>query len=50
MHFFKTILAFLRDGEYRELVFTTMVILAIGSVAYHYIEGWGWINSLYFFP
>lgn len=48
MHFFKTIFDFLQDAEYRELLLTTGVVLGIGSVAYHYIEGWSWINSLYF--
>ncbi|MBE99186.1 potassium channel family protein [Flavobacterium coralii] len=48
MYFFRTIFTFLKNPEYRELLYTTAVILAIGTVAYHFIEGWGIIDSLYF--
>jgi voltage-gated potassium channel len=48
MHFFHTILQFLRTPEYRELLFTTMLVLGFGSVVYHYLEGWNWVDSLYF--
>jgi len=48
MLFIKTIISFLQDKEYRNLLLTTAVILALGSTAYHYIEGWSWVDSLYF--
>lgn len=48
MHFIRTIISFLSDPEYRELLFTTWIVLAAGSIGYHYIEGWGWLDSLYF--
>ncbi len=48
MHFFQTILAFLKDSEDRELLITTIVIFRLGSTAYHYVEGWSWFNSFYF--
>jgi len=48
MIFIKTIITFLKDEEYRDLLFTTMIILAIGSTMYHYLEGWRWIDALYF--
>ena len=48
MLLYRTFLSFLKDEEYRDLLFTTSIILAIGSVSYHYIEGWGWIDSVYF--
>lgn len=48
MIFIRTIISFLKDKEYRDLLFTTMIILGIGSTVYHYVEGWGWIDSLYF--
>jgi len=38
----------LQDKEYRDLLMTTAVILALGSTAYHYLEGWSWVDSLYF--
>lgn len=48
MHFLRTIHSFLSDAEYRELLFTTWIVLAIGTIAYHIIEGWSWLDSLYF--
>lgn len=48
MHFFGTILSFLKNKEYRELLYTTAVILAIGTVGYHFIEGWRYLDALYF--
>ena len=48
MLFLRTIISFLKDPQYRDLLFTTIVILAIGSVTYHYLEGWDWIDCLYF--
>ena len=29
-------------------VFLAAIILTIGFIAYHYIEGWDWVTSLYF--
>ncbi|MFL9843402.1 potassium channel family protein [Flavobacterium rhizosphaerae] len=48
MHFFRTILSFLKNEEYRDLLFTTVTVIVIGTVAYHYIEGWRFIDALYF--
>ena len=48
MLFFRTIISFLKDKEYRNLLSTTMIILALGTVSYHYLENWSWIDSLYF--
>jgi voltage-gated potassium channel len=48
MFVIRTLKAFLKDKEYRELLFTTSLVLSGGSVAYHYIEGWSWIDSVYF--
>jgi voltage-gated potassium channel Kch len=48
MFFIKTIISFLQDEEYRDLLVTTSVILIIGTISYHYIEGWSYIDSLYF--
>ncbi|WP_236974748.1 potassium channel family protein [Membranihabitans maritimus] len=48
MIFLQTIITFLKDKEYRSLLFTSVLILAIGSITYHWIEGWSWIDSLYF--
>jgi len=48
MIFFKSIFTFLKDEEYRSLLLTSIVVLAVGTVSYHFIEGWTWIDSLYF--
>jgi len=44
----KTIVSFLKDKEYRDLLLTTATTLSIGTVVYHMIEGWSWIDSFYF--
>lgn len=44
----RTLLSFLRDPAYRALIFATNFFLAIGTVAYRLIEGWSWLDSLYF--
>lgn len=43
-----TIISFLKDKHYRQLLFSTLIILGIGSVVYHYLEGWTWLDSFYF--
>ena len=48
MIFFSTLLSFLRDKQYRDLVITTTLVLGMGSTVFHYLEGWSWIDSLYF--
>lgn len=48
MIFFKTILSFLRDEDYRNLLLTTFMIIGFGSVVYRYLEGWSWLDSVYF--
>lgn len=44
----KTIVSFLKDDEYRDLLLTTAVTLGVGTIVYHLVEGWSWIDSLYF--
>lgn len=48
MFVFRTILSFLRDKEYRELLFTTLLVILGGSMTYHYLENWSWVDSIYF--
>ena len=33
---------------YRTLVFAVVIIIAIGTVFYHYIEGFPWVDAYYF--
>ncbi|MGB0274342.1 MAG: potassium channel family protein [Flavobacteriaceae bacterium] len=48
LFFWRTLLSFWRDPAYRALLFATNFFLAIGTVAYRLIEGWSWLDSLYF--
>ncbi len=48
MFFIRTIISFLKDDEYRDLLITTLFILILGTFVYHYLEGWSYIDSLYF--
>jgi voltage-gated potassium channel Kch len=48
MIFFRTLLSFLQDKQYRDLLLTSLIILAFGSAVYHYLEGWSWLDSVYF--
>lgn len=48
MFFIKTVLAFLQDEDYREILITTIIVISTGTVFYHYQEGWRWLDSLYF--
>lgn len=48
MVFFRAILNFLADRQYRDLLITSLIILFIGTLSYHYLEGWGYVDSLYF--
>ena len=38
----------LKEKRYLKLILATIVIVLIGSVFYHSVEGWGWIDSIYF--
>lgn len=48
MYLFTIILSFIKNKEYRQLLGITAIILAIGTISYHFIEGWTWIDALYF--
>ncbi len=48
MFIFKIILSFLRDKEYQKLLRVSGIILIIGTITYHYVEGWTWLDAFYF--
>ena len=48
MFYIKTLYEFIKDEHYRDLLITSLVILGFGTVVYHYLEGWSWIDCLYF--
>lgn len=48
MQIIRTFIEFIRDKEYRELLLVTLSVLFTGTLVYHLIEGWSWIDALYF--
>ncbi|MDG1296168.1 MAG: potassium channel family protein [Saprospiraceae bacterium] len=48
MFFIRTVLTFFKDKQYRDLIFTSAVIIGMGTVSYHYLEGLSWFDSAYF--
>lgn len=46
--FGRGIRAGLHDPDFQALLWLAFSILAIGTVTYHYTEGWSWVDSLYF--
>ena len=48
MIFFRTLKAFLSDKEYRDLLLTGITILIIGTITYHELEGWSYLDAFYF--
>lgn len=44
----RTIWRLLREPEMRAIVSMTLVILILGTVFYHNVEHWGWVDSFYF--
>ena len=48
MLFVHTIISFLKDKEYRNLLVTSSFIIVVGGFSYHYLEGWDYVDSFYF--
>ncbi|MCQ1536159.1 two pore domain potassium channel family protein [Methanosarcina sp. KYL-1] len=38
----------LENEEFQTLLFLVIMILLLGTFFYHNVEGWGWLDSLYF--
>jgi voltage-gated potassium channel Kch len=38
----------IHDKDFRNLTIFVLVIIFIGTVFYHEVEGWGWLDSVYF--
>lgn len=45
---FKAIWSLWKDHEYRSLVILTLFALSSGTIGFHFVEGWRWLDSLYF--
>jgi voltage-gated potassium channel len=48
MFFIRTLISFIKDEEYRDLLITTLLIIGAGTLIYHYLEGWSYVDSFYF--
>ena len=48
MLFFKTLITFFKDDEYRDLMITTLIIIFSGTFIYMYLEDWSFVDALYF--
>jgi voltage-gated potassium channel Kch len=46
--FVRTQLQMFKDPQFRSLFTLVGIVLAFGTIVYHNIEGWGWLDSLYF--
>lgn len=46
--FLRAIVFSLKDPEFRGLFLFVILLLLFGTIAYHFIEGWSYLDSLYF--
>lgn len=45
---FREIQELLKEPKYRAILFWVAIILGVGTIFYHSVEGWSWLDSLYF--
>lgn len=48
VEFVRTVWSLLKDRETRGVVYVVIFVLISGMIFYHSVEGWGWLDSLYF--
>ena len=46
--FARTLVALWRNPESRGLLGLTGLVITAGATFYHFVEGWGWLDSFYF--
>ncbi|MGB9939074.1 potassium channel family protein [Methanosarcina sp.] len=46
--FLRTLRTLLKDPRFRSLLYSAAITLAVGTVFYHTVEGWRWLDSFYF--
>lgn len=44
----RAIISFIKDKEYLELLITTIVTILFGAGVFVYLEGWRWLDAIYF--
>lgn len=48
MLIWRAVLSFLKDRDYLELLITTVLVILIGAAIFRYLEGWRWLDAIYF--
>lgn len=48
MLFFKIIKDIVVDKNYRFVFLSLIIVVTVGTVGFHFIENWRWIDSLYY--
>ncbi|HQW55553.1 MAG TPA: potassium channel family protein [Saprospiraceae bacterium] len=48
MFLIRTLVSFIADKGYRELIFATIGVILTGTTVFHFAENWRWLDSLYF--
>ncbi len=46
--FLRVLRKMLKDPKFRSILYLTMLTLSVGTIFYHNVEGWRWLDSLYF--
>ena len=46
--FFSSLFKMLKQPEFRSIFTLVVITLAFGTIIYHSLEGWRWLDSLYF--
>lgn len=46
--FLRTFGTLLKDPKFRSLLYLAALTLGVGTVFYHVVEGWRWLDSFYF--
>lgn len=46
--YLRSVTEFIRDKHYRNLLLTSSFIIGAGTLVYHYVEEWSWVDAFYF--
>jgi voltage-gated potassium channel len=46
--FLRVLTKMLNDPKFRSLLYLVVLTLTVGTIFYHTVEGWRWLDSLYF--
>jgi voltage-gated potassium channel Kch len=46
--FLRVLRKMLTNPKFHALLYVTMLTLSVGTIFYHNVEGWRWLDSLYF--